>query len=193
MLIDMDLSMAMLVFLLLFLLFIASVLIPIYGYRFKRWKGLAVGCLVQPFVYVIVSVALFFSIITYEMHILSRTRKAAMVTVRSFETTQDGKIEQTWYLKPDEECFMEYLPDSISGNKSKKDAGEDEDKDEDNYREGNRKYYDIIRLDSTSVCVEDRIVVRFDLKNQKATATDWDEPTEILNIDWDKVKTYFSK
>jgi hypothetical protein len=58
-----------------------------------------------------------------------------------------------------------------------------------------RGWFDVILLDSlpTSVSVEDRIVVRFDLKNQKATATDYDGPAEILNVDWEKVQAYFKK
>ena len=36
-------------------------------------------------------------------------------------------------------------------------------------------------------------MVRFDLKNQKATATDYDQPAEILQVDWEKVQTYFEK
>ena len=48
-------------------------------------------------------------------------------------------------------------------------------------------------LDSFSVCVDDRIVVRFDLKNRMATATNYGEPIEVVRIDWDKVNAYFEK
>ena len=58
-----------------------------------------------------------------------------------------------------------------------------------------RGWFDVILLDSltTSISVEDRIVVRFDLKNQKTTATDYDQPAEILQVDWERVQTYFEK
>ena len=56
------------------------------------------------------------------------------------------------------------------------------------------EHYDVIRLDSVAagVSVDDRIVVRFDLKNQQVTATDYDQPIEVLRVDWEKVKAYFN-
>lgn len=32
----------------------------------------------------------------------------------------------------------------------------------------------------------------FDLKNQQVTATDYDQPIEVLSVDWEKVKAYFN-
>ena len=56
-------------------------------------------------------------------------------------------------------------------------------------------HFDVIRLDSlkTSVSVEDRIVVRFDIENEKVSATDYDQPAEVVDVNWDKVRTYFGK
>ena len=95
--------------------------------------------------------------------------KSAMVTVKSIEQGVNGTDTLTWYLKANEECLLD----------SEKKSGR----------------FDVIRLDSldTGVCVEDRIVVRFDIKNQKATATDYDLPAEVVDVDWDKVRDYFSK
>ena len=63
----------------------------------------------------------------------------------------------------------------------------------DNERNVDEKLYDVVPLDSFSVCVDDRIVVRFDLKNRMATATNYGEPIEVVRIDWDKVNAYFEK
>ena len=95
--------------------------------------------------------------------------KSAMVTVKSIEKNVNGADTLTWYLKANEECLLD----------SEKKSGR----------------FDVIRLDSldTGVCVEDRIVVRFDIKNQKATATNYDLPAEVVDVDWDKVRDYFSK
>ena len=75
----------------------------------------------------------------------------------------------TWYVKTDGECLL--------------DSDDADDR------------FDVIRLDSLSagVSVEDRIVVRFDIKNQKASATDFDQPAEVVDVNWEKVKDYFAK
>jgi hypothetical protein len=46
---------------------------------------------------------------------------------------------------------------------------------------------------SAGVSVEDRIVVRFDIKNQKVSATDFDQPAEVVDVNWEKVRDYFGK
>ena len=92
-----------------------------------------------------------------------------MVTVRSIEQDVNDTDTLTWYLKTDGECLL--------------DSDDADDR------------FDVIRLDSLSagVSVEDRIVVRFDIKNQKASATDFDQPAEVLDVNWEKVKDYFGK
>ena len=92
-----------------------------------------------------------------------------MVTVRSIEKNTNDTDTLTWYLKTDGECLLDC------------DEGDDR--------------YDVIRLDSLSagVSVEDRIVVRFDIKNQKVSATDYDQPAEVLDVNWEKVREYFGK
>ena len=108
-----------------------------------------------------------------------------MVTVRTTEPGVYGTDTLTWYLKPDNECLVEYKR-LVMADSTETDSLD--------IYEG-RDRFDIIRLDSlsTAVCVEDHIIVRFDLQNQKATATDYDQPIEVVDIDWDKVKAYFNK
>ena len=151
------------------LVLMASIVIPFYGYMRKRWKGLALGCLIQPIACIVVFGVVFGGIIAYEVLALRQQCESAMVAVKTIEQGTNGTDTLKWYLKDDEECFVR--------------------------SEDGRKRYDVIRLDSLAagVSVEDRIVVRFDLKNQKATATDYDQPAEILQVDWEKVQTYFEK
>lgn len=168
MLIDGDVSMVSFSLIFGLLVLMASIMIPFYGYMRKRWKGLALGCLIQPIACIVVFGVVFGGIIAYEVLTLRRQCESAMVTVKTIEQGANGTDTLKWYLQ-DEECLVK--------------------------SEGNRQRYDVVRLDSLAagVSVEDRIVVRFDLKNQKATATDYDSPAEILNVDWEKVQAYFKK
>ena len=52
---------------------------------------------------------------------------------------------------------------------------------------------DFLRLSPVSVGVEDRIVVTFDVKHKKVTATDMDKPMEVVQVDWEKVNDYLNK
>ena len=97
-----------------------------------------------------------------------------MVTVSKTDST--GFVH-FWYLKADEECFYEYKEKENLKNE---------------YTGFNRgRLYDVVPLDSCSVCVDDNVVVTFDLKGQKATASEYDEPIEVVKVDWDKVNEYF--
>jgi hypothetical protein len=166
-----------------FLFILASILIPVYGYHRKRLKGLALGCLLQP-VACAIAITLIAMIISYiDDYRTDQEHQAAMVTIKTTEAGACGTDSLTWYLKPDEECLVEYkllikdkyeTPDSIQ-------EAEKTDR------------FDVIRLDSltNAVCVDDRLIVRFDLKNQRVTATDYDEPAEVVGVDWEKVKAYF--
>jgi hypothetical protein len=173
------------VFLITILVIMASVAIPVIGYQRKRWKGVAIGCILQPVVCGIFFLVLLGGVVIYRYNTNSNQRKSMMVTVRTTEPGAYGVDTLVWYLKPDDECFVDYK------RLEKTDSAESDSLDVDEYSD----CFDIIRLDTltTAVCVEDRIVVRFDLQNQKATATDYDQPVEVTAIDWDKVKAYFNK
>ena len=146
-----------------------STAIPMYGYCRRRWKGVAIGCLMQPVVCLVVIGVFTAGIFIYKLINYKMEMKSAMVTVKSIEQGVNSTDTLTWYLKADEECLL------------------DSDKKSDRF--------DVIRLDSlkTAVSVEDRMVVRFDIRNQKATATDYDLPAEVVDVNWDKVKAYFGK
>ena len=145
-----------------------SLVIPVYGYLRKRWKGVAIGFLMQLVVCAVTIGVVVAGSIAYVRVSFKMEEKSAMVTVRSIEKVADDTDTLTWYLKADELCIVD--------SEEKKD------------------YFDIIRLDSlkTSVSVEDRIVVRFDIENEKVIATDYDQPAEVIDVNWDKVKAYFN-
>lgn len=177
------------------LLWVASIFIPFYGFIKKRWKGLAIGCLIQPIIVVLVCVLSFLCIGFYYDLIISRHREAAMVTVK--KTDADG-FSHHWYVKPNEECFYEYNNDDNDNDKKGKKQKErnDEDDEENKYEDPKKEIfllYDVIPQDSFSVCIDDKIVIRFDLKEHKVTATEYDEPIEVVNVDWEKVSDYFEK
>ncbi len=152
-----------------------SILIPIYGYFHKRWKGLAIGCIVQPLICVILFFLTIGGIFIYQRHTLNKHRKDAMVKVRKIDAEGDTLI---WYVKPNEECCFECR-----------------EKNDDNavLSPKNMKLFDVVPLDSFAVCIDDKIVVKFDMENRKATATEYDKPIEVISIDWDKVSAFYQK
>ena len=136
----------------------ASIAIPIYAFNRWRWKGLPLGCLIEPVVCAIVIIAAGIGLY--------------MVTVRGLDVGNHSKDTLTWYLKDDEQCIL------VCNNQNDYD---------------HLRFSDVIRLDSVSVAVDDRIVVRFDTKKNKVVATDLDTPMEVVNVNWDKIRAYFGK
>ncbi|MBR7065400.1 MAG: hypothetical protein IKI36_01725 [Prevotella sp.] len=156
----------------------ATIFIPLYGFFRKRFKGLAVGCVLQPFVCAIICLLVTLFIVFYEKYEVGRYRKAAMVTVK--KTDSIGNVH-TWDMKADEECLYEFV---------EKDEAEKDSK----YLMFNKfQLFDVVPMDSFRVCVDDKIVVRFDLQNRKATAVEYDEPIKVVNVDWEKVDDFFKK
>ena len=149
-----------------------SIAIPIYAFNRWRWKGLALGFLIEPIVCAIVIFAATMGIFFYMETKYEKERESAMVTVRGLDVGKHSKDTLTWYLKDDEQCILVC-------------------NDEDDYDDLN--FTDVIRLDSVSVGVDDRIVVKFDLKKKKVVATDLDTPMKVVNVNWDKVRAYFGK
>ncbi len=162
------------------LLLTLSNFIPYYGFMFKRWKGLLLGCLLQPIVSVLICVATGFFIYFHIQRGESKNREAAMLTIRKTLISNDTISTHLWYLKPNDECFYEYTVATTF------------DVDADVDPEG-QTFHDIIPVDSHTVCVDDRILVTFDLQNRQVTATDYDEPMEVVNVNWDRVNAYLRK
>ncbi len=161
------------IFMIVAALVAASCFIPIYGFLRKRWKGLAIGCLLQPIICAVVCALIVLGVYFYQKREIRQYRENAMVTVRKYDGDDNAL---TWYLKADEECFFE---------KKKKDG------ELTLVADGNAKLFDVIPLDSFGVCVDDVVTVRFDQGRHKVTATEYDQPLEVVSVDWDKVKEYF--
>jgi uncharacterized membrane protein len=161
----------------------ASIAIPVYGYNRKRFKGLSLGCLLQPIISAIVIIVILLGIIGYKEWQTSKQKKETMVTIRSLESHADGVVDTLmWYIKDDGECIFEKkrdkdIEDSV---KNKKD-------------EMTKQLYDVIRLNAASVGVEDRVMVKFDIKSKKVMATDLFAPAEVVSVDWEKVNAYFER
>ena len=165
-------------FLAIVVMLIASVAIPVYGYKWKRYKGLAIGCVAQVVAVVVLFTLIDLGYFTYIEWKNDRKKDAAMVTIRSIESHADRVDTLMWYIKDDGECVLE--------NEGKKE-------DENSSFSYPISLFDVIRLNTASVGVEDRVMVKFDLKSKKVMATDLYTPAEVVNVDWDKVNAYFEK
>ena len=179
--INQDVSIILIIALVVLALFVASMFIPFYGFMRKRWKGLAIGCLIQPITFAICCFILISGFTLHERMAMQKQYKAAMVTLKKID--KEGNAHY-WYLKTNDECFYEYID---------KDENEEDDEDNDSRhpRPKITKLFDVLPQDSFSVCVDDVIVVKFDLKNQTVKATEYDEPMEVAKVDWEKVNEYF--
>ena len=156
-------------------LWVVSFFIPFYGFIQKRWKGLGCGCLTQVAFCILVMVTLGVGRTCYVRSEMRSYRDNAMVTVR--KANAGGKVH-VWYLNSNEECFYE-----CKDNQSADADSTDVDK---------IQLFDVIPLYSAGVCVDDKVFVRFDLKKRFVTAAEYDEPIEVVNVDWDKVNDYFN-
>lgn len=145
----------------------ASVIIPIRLFNWKRWKGLILGLVLQPIVCAILIFCVFMGIFGYTKFKVDRQRESAMVAVCTVQTDSAKTDTLTWYIKADDECFQVY----------KKDI----------------RAFDVIRLDQASVGVEDRIVVKFNVKKKQVVATDFGKPIKVEKVDWDQVRDYLNK
>ena len=158
---------------------VASIIIPCYGYLRKGLKGAGLGCLIQPIIAGILITAVAVGGYNIERRKVFKNRDAALAVVRTDSVIADDTLSYTWYLKPDGECMCEIrgVDEVIS-----------------DYHE--IQLYDIVTLnptgklasDTLSLCVEDHIVVNFDLKSHTATATDFGKPIDIESINWQNIE-----
>ena len=151
----------------------ASICIPCYGFIRRRWKGLAIGCLMQPIVCLAACVLALLGIIFYHNHEIKKHQQAAMIVVKN--VNDDGSI-LTWFLKGNEECLSQYQ------------ANERDELDFRDYKK--MKLHDIVPLDSCRFEIDDRLIVRIDQKKRKVTATDFGKAIEVVDVDWQKVDDF---
>lgn len=186
MFIDRDYTTTLWIAFIILLIVVASVVIPIYGYKWKRWKGMTLGCLMQPVVCAIVVFSVLIGIFIYELWDFKKQKDKAMVTIRSVEKNGDRVDTLFWYVKADEECIMERKRQALSDEEEERDSTE---------KGKDIEWFDVVPIENFAhgVNIEDRIMVRFDLKNQSVVATDYDDRAEVTKVDWDQVRDYFSK
>lgn len=153
------------------ILLLVSFLIPFYYFQRKWWKGLFIGIPVQIAVFILGGVVIGFGSMLYVDNFFEKEVDNAMVTVRGTDVARHNSDTLVWSLTPDEVCLV---------GKEKEEVRK-------------RFYCDFLRLSPVSVGVEDRIVVTFDVKHKKVTATDMDKPMEVVQVDWEKVNDYLNK
>lgn len=180
--IEQDLFTIIIVIIALIVIFVLTLFIPFYGFMRKRFKGLLLGCIVQPVLFAIIAAIIIVGTYFYTTYSLVSHRDNAMIVLKqNSDDTPDAYISK-WHLKPDGECFYEF------GKESKEEPGviDIDDIDDD------VTFYDVVLMDSFRVCVDDVITVQFDIKNHKVKAMNYDQPLEVEKVDWDKVEAYFN-
>ena len=166
------------VILIAMVILVATLYLPLYGFMHKRFKGLVLGCLAQPFIFVGVLVLAVVISITYMSNDMSKYRKGAMVTIHTADKDSSGT--KTHLYIGDEACFIEI------GKLDKTDAYSVV---FDNDREVG--LFNVIYVGDSTICVDDKYLIKFDLKQRKAVATEYEDTIEIAQIDWEKVEAYF--
>lgn len=159
---------------------IISFFVPFYGYKKKRKKGLALGCLMQPVVFFLLGLFLTFFVVKYEDHHFSLEEDASMAIVRYTENG-DCVVSQTWILNPNGKCTMVF--DQSPAANAEYPCNIDHFVEE----------YTIIALDSFACEVDKRVEVRFDLQRKKVIAADRSDTLEVVSVNWEKVRDFFSK
>ena len=176
---------------------VASIIIPCYGYLRKGLKGAGLGCLIQPIIAGILITAVAVGGYNIERRKVFKNRDAALAVVRTDSVIADDTLSYTWYLKPDGECMCEIrgvdeiisdyheiqLYDIVTLNPTGKRGGS-------GGAEGSEADASdtVLASDTLSLCVEDHIVVNFDLKSHTATATDFGKPSDIVSINWQNIE-----
>ena len=185
MFLDRDYTTTLWIAFIILLIVVVSVVVPIYGHRRKGWKGLALGCLAQPFVCAIVIFIALMGIYIYELWDFKKQKDKAMVVVSSIEKKGDRVDTLFWYVKPDEECIMERKRQALS----------DEEERDSTEKGKDIEWFDVVPIANFAhgVNIEDRIMVRFDLKNHSVVATDYDDRAEVTKVDWDQVRDFFAR
>jgi hypothetical protein len=158
---------------------VASAFIPIFGFIRKRWKGLIIGIFLVPVIYILVSFLSYWAWGFFLKKEINGHRHDAMVTVMK---TDSAGCTHKWYLKANDECFYEYMEANDENSAGPWITWLDD-----------LKLFDVVPLDSTRVCVDDVIIVSFDQKAHRVSAIDYDEPLQVVSVDWDRVNAYFSK
>ena len=168
------------VFMVLITLAVFSIIIPLGGFFLKKWRGLAMGCFIQPLFLVLFAVLIIFGATLCWKYDLTRHEKGAMVVLKKvFNEDPENMEVNTWYRQDDGECFCDFGEREMTGVEF--------------VMYGTMRFYDVVPMDSFRVCVDDKVIVKFDMEKRTATATEYEDTLEVVSVDWDKVNAYFQK
>ena len=92
----------MLAFALSIIIVMASVIIPIRLFNWKRWKGLILGLVLQPIVCAILISCVFMGIVGYTESKANRQRESAMVAVCTLRAGSSKTYTLRWYMNADD-------------------------------------------------------------------------------------------
>ncbi len=166
--------------LVLITLAVISIIIPLGGFFLKKWKGLAMGCVIQPLFIVLFTVLIIVGATVCWQYDLKKHENGAMVVLKKgYNDTLNNKGVNYWYLQDDGECFCDFGETGNSGLAF--------------ILYGSMRFYDVILMDSFRVCVDDKVVVKFDMEKRRATASEYEDTLEVVNVDWEKVDAFFQK
>ena len=176
----MDFATALIIFCIAgFVAFLLSFLIPIYFRRRWKGKGIAIGCLLQVATFIMFLIILPFAIAVGEMVV---NRWNTMVCVQYIEEDRDCRYSETWRIKGNGTCIYEV--DKGSHHHAVIPCGND-------YYSSS---YEVSRVTNEYVIEANLgMKVYFDMKNRQATALYASKEIEVVDIDWDRVETYFKK
>jgi len=161
---------------------ILSSYIPRYGY--KRWEkwGCALGCLLQPIVWFVLTMLIITPISLVKG---CEQEQGTMLCIRNIEEDRDCRYEEIWYLKTDGSISYHY--DKGSNDHKTEPCGND------TYWENLDVFFD--HVDSVPMLkfyhIGD-IKVYLDLKNRKAFSTFNNDTIEVVSADWDAIEKYFN-
>lgn len=170
----------MYVFMTLIVLVVASIIIPLAGFFMKKWRGLALGCVLQPLFCVMVTMLIILGAVMLWNFDLNRHEKGAMVVLKKVSDNDlENRHVNTWYIQDNGECFCDIGETEYSGLAF--------------ILYGSMRFFDVIPMDSFRVCVDDHVIVRFDMARHVVVASEYDKPLKVDTVDWDKVTRYFEK
>ena len=170
----------MYVFMLLVVLAVVSIIIPLASFFMKKWKGLALGCILQPMFCIVVSGLIILGATLLWNYDLNKHEKEAMVVLKKVvDSIPDNKHVNTWYIQNNGECFCDFGDTERMGLEF--------------ILYGSMRFYDVIPMDSFRICVDDHVTVTFDLKHHTATASEYEVPLKVDTVDWNKVAQYFEE
>ena len=176
-----DYEIAMILGFVILVLLVLSVILPVYGYKRWRKKGLAIGCIAQPLA-ILMLMLLSIALLTLFVDKPNMEKETAeSMAIFRYSENGDCIVSQTWFLKADGKCLMEFEQSPAPESEAEYPCNMDHFYDN----------YEIQKLDSLTCDVGGRLRASFDIENQQVIALDRLDTLEVVCVDWEKVKNFF--